>query len=147
MTTIPIPETWPPPKHKIVYLTLSQLLDGILRVFKVLIRTLGQGAHIGSNSDVIWSTFIFYCIHNGCYFDHICRIGMICHYFNVIWKIKLLIKRNYKYARSSIIHCSIKRTHHQYYVNLEYIRIWKYRYRLCNVIYLTLFQLVGGILK
>ena len=45
--------TWPPPKHKIVYFALSQLLVGILRLFKVLIRTLGQGAHIGSNSDVI----------------------------------------------------------------------------------------------
>ena len=83
--------TWPPPKHKIVYFALSQLLVGILRLFKVLIRTLGQGAHIGSNSDVIWSTFIFYCIHNGCYFDNICRFRMICHYFNVIWKIKLIL--------------------------------------------------------
>ena len=45
--------TWPPPKHKIVYFALSQLLVVILRLFKVLIRTLGQGAHIGSNSDVI----------------------------------------------------------------------------------------------
>ena len=71
ITTIPIPEknknlnkkihtvlnetktTWPPPKHKIVYFALSQLLVVILRLFKVLIRTLGQGAHIGSNSDVI----------------------------------------------------------------------------------------------
>ena len=34
------------PKHKIVYFALSQLLVGILRLFKVLIRTLGQGAHI-----------------------------------------------------------------------------------------------------
>ena len=81
----------PPPKHKIVYFALSQLLVVILRLFKVLIRTLGQGAHIGSNSDVIWSTFIFYCIHNGCYFDNICRFRMICHYFNVIWKIKLIL--------------------------------------------------------
>ena len=122
ITTIPIPEkkklnkkihtvlnenktTWPPPKHKIVYFALSQLLVVILRLFKVLIRTLGQGAHIGSNSDVIWSTFIFYCIHIGCYFDNICRFRMICHYFNVIWKIKL--KRNYKYT-SSTIHCSIR---------------------------------------
>ena len=45
--------TWPPPKHKIVYFALSQLLVGILRLFKVLIMTFGQGAHIGSNSDVI----------------------------------------------------------------------------------------------
>ena len=34
--------TWPPPKHKIVYFALSQLLVGILRLFKVLIRTLGM---------------------------------------------------------------------------------------------------------
>ena len=32
-------------------IALSQLLVGILILFKVLIRTLGQGAHIGSNSD------------------------------------------------------------------------------------------------
>ena len=84
--------TWPPPKHKIVYFALSQLLVGILRLFKVLIRTLGQGAHIGINYDVILSTFIFYCIHNGCYFDNICSFRyMICHYFNVIWKIKLIL--------------------------------------------------------
>ena len=38
-----------------------------------------------------------------------------------------LIKRNYKYA-SSKIHCSIRgHIYHQYYVNLEYIRIWKYK--------------------
>ena len=42
-----------PPKHKIVYLELSRFIDGILRLFKVLIRSLGQGAHIGSNYDVI----------------------------------------------------------------------------------------------
>ena len=117
ITTIPIPEkkklnkkihtvlnktktTWPPPKHKIVYFALSQLLVGILRLFKVLIRTLAQGAHIGSNSDVIWSTFIFYCIHNGCYFDNICRFRMIClcHMENKTY----LIKRNYKYASNKI---------------------------------------------
>ena len=40
-------------KQQIVYLALSQLLDGILRLFKMLIRTLGEGAHIGSHSDVI----------------------------------------------------------------------------------------------
>ena len=115
ITTIPIPEKknlnkkihtvlnetkqHGPPKNKIVYFALSQLLVGILRLFKVLIRTLGQGAHIGSNSDVIWSTFILYCIHNGCYFDHLCRFRMICHYCNVIWKIK---------TYSSTIHCSIR---------------------------------------
>ena len=65
-----IKTTWPPPKHKILYFALSQLLVGIFTLFKVLIRTLGQGAHIGSNSDVIWSTFLFYCIHNGCYLDN-----------------------------------------------------------------------------
>ena len=42
-----------PRNTQIVYFALSQLLVGILRLFKVLIRTLGQGAHIGSNSDVI----------------------------------------------------------------------------------------------
>ena len=43
-----------PPNHKIVYFVLSQLLVGIfLRLFKMLIRTLGQGAHIGRNSDLI----------------------------------------------------------------------------------------------
>ena len=65
-----IKTTWPPPQHKILYFALSQLLVGILRLFKVLIRTLGQRAYIGSNSDVIWSTFLFYCIHNGCYLDN-----------------------------------------------------------------------------
>ena len=47
-----IKTTWPPPKHKIVYLELSQLLDGILRLFMLLIRILGQGAHIGSNKNL-----------------------------------------------------------------------------------------------